>query len=323
MCDFLKLILFTLIFVDVLNAHADSNQFELENLNNLYSDSTLIDPQTIYPIWRQIDSDTRKLLFAELTCGKIELAQMPTKKSLLKLREWVYFRCKHTEKLNPNFFSTMPFLHPSGASYVALAWQMLQFKHLGSQWLNQHWQKSHLLELNELIPNMTDYSSEIKIISELNPDNLSQLLRGEEKITLVHYQLIKKNHSGLLHYQIQELKLKSWLDSTWFWVLIAGTITSLFVVSIWLGLKLLRTRLQIQKDRELMMQTLAHELRHPVTSLQLSMESYRNLFDQLPTLGQDEFLRMTGQIQRLFRIIQASTQYLHSSKANTFKLDSV
>jgi signal transduction histidine kinase len=65
-----------------------------------------------------------------------------------------------------------------------------------------------------------------------------------------------------------------------------------------------------------MMQTLAHELRHPVTSLRLSLEAYRNIYDLLPSSGQEEFLRMTGQVQRLFRIIQASGQYLTAETNN-------
>lgn len=313
MSEIIKLIIFILISIVEQMAFADTKEFEAESLAMLFADSSLTDPSSIYPQSRWLDPKTRLLLATELTCSPSDLVQLPSDPDLAKLNEWVRFRCKQLENLNPRFFHTPPFLHPSGISYVNLARQLPPFKKMGSTWINQQWHRAHMLEVNEFLSELKDYPPELKIIAELTPDNLSQLLRGEENIVLSHFQLSKKMESNSLHYSVHHRDLSSWFESPWLIGLLGFTFSLLLLVSMWLGTKLWRTRKQIQEDRELMMQTLAHELRHPVTSLQLSMEAYREIFDQLPSRGQDEFLRMTGQIQRLFRIIQASTQYLQSS----------
>ena len=70
------------------------------------------------------------------------------------------------------------------------------------------------------------------------------------------------------------------------------------------------------KERErFMLQMLTHELRTPAASLKLTLESFRQDYDQLPATAQRAFLRMCDEIQRLVHISEASHHYLMASSA--------
>ena len=62
------------------------------------------------------------------------------------------------------------------------------------------------------------------------------------------------------------------------------------------------------------MGTLAHELRHPVTSLRITLEVFRDLYDDLSEMAQREFLRMSDQVSRLVRLTEMSSQYIKSTQ---------
>lgn len=304
---------------------AETPDLSMEAITQTFADSSLVDPSAPFPRWRNVEEEHRKLLEQELHCEGVKGLGKPKAGDLVKLWEWVQFRCLRISDLNVDFFSQPPFLHPSGASYVSVAWELPQIKAKGSQWLADKWRWVHLLEIKDILDDLPNPPPLLEVIADVNPDQLLQLRRGDSAVDLAHYRLTKKGPTNSLHYKVSKRYLYPWVDSFWFLVAIAVSLTLLLFSSVGLAIKLWKTRQQVRKDRELMIQTLAHELRHPVTSLQLSLEAYRNVFDALPTVGQDEFLRMTTQVQRLFRIVQASGQYLTSSKdgKQTLSLKSV
>jgi signal transduction histidine kinase len=71
-------------------------------------------------------------------------------------------------------------------------------------------------------------------------------------------------------------------------------------------------RKEDEERRRFILQTLTHELRTPAATLKLGVEEFRRDYDSLPERLQSGFLRMCDEVQRLNRIISASTQYLTS-----------
>jgi signal transduction histidine kinase len=67
--------------------------------------------------------------------------------------------------------------------------------------------------------------------------------------------------------------------------------------------RLRRTRKRVQG---LVMQTLAHELRTPVASMQYTIDEFRRRFEELPSTLQDGFLSLCEDNQRLVELIKAS-----------------
>ena len=108
--------------------------------------------------------------------------------------------------------------------------------------------------------------------------------------------------------------------------IIPQLLTTLAMLALWLAFAAwlrVQSRRKNREEHDLMIQTLAHELRHPAASIELSLESFRRDFDTLPDIAKDEFLRMTDQVQKLSRVIHASRSYLQSNQdgGSSFRFD--
>lgn len=101
---------------------------------------------------------------------------------------------------------------------------------------------------------------------------------------------------------------------------LAVGLMGLFILALGLVAVLWRSRADLRKrferDRQTLLETLAHELRHPVTSIRLSLEAFRGQFDRLSEGAQDEFLRMCDQTARLRRLVEMSRQYVRVDGPN-------
>ena len=78
------------------------------------------------------------------------------------------------------------------------------------------------------------------------------------------------------------------------------------------GYRRVQQRKHEAAQRLFTLQMLTHELRTPATSLRLSIETFRQEFDELPKESQKAFLRMCEELQRLDRVVEASKRYLNS-----------
>jgi signal transduction histidine kinase len=157
-------------------------------------------------------------------------------------------------------------------------------------------------------------SPQERALSGLYPAQLRDLLVGKNEIqTASHsFHLIREFGSEKNYRFVPKQKENQKLVLMINFVLIIASL-GLFVFALFFFMRHRRLKVAVAKDRELVMQTLTHELRHPATSLQLSLEQFRDHFDSLPESVQLEFLRMCDQVSRLHRIIHASKQYLDSS----------
>lgn len=316
-----------------------TNDLELAGNWHRQRAEELVRPETVLP---QISEDPtlKQLLTWGASCkGQGVPALTP---ALRKLKSWLESQC-YKKSLSAQFFTTEPYLHPLGGSWLAWAYHQ-DAKTFDLQWLVKHKEFLHLLEL-PLLPSEALDGRE-RVLGNLKPGELDQLLRGASLIYGQHHTLLLRSayHNSIAYQVIETPFLESYLanspfsiESTsltstchwregeycwqlnhpWPWsrrlnIFYFITMLALAGAVVWIWLRKLQERQIFERDREILVQTLAHELRHPATSLGLSLEVLRQKFDALPDLAQSEFLRMCDQLTRLKRLIRASDQYLQA-----------
>ncbi len=285
-------------------------QLSLKDLLKLRSSSDLIFPEKFFPQLSELDPAIQTLIADGNSCNEAQ-AKPNQSSAVQKLIEWTQFNCGQTVQLPNDFFERPPYLHPLGGSWVLFASHSGNSLFKSPDWMTAHLKWTHLLELSEFTSSNSLTPLERRLV-HLLPTQLKSLLAGEDMIKTTHFVFRRQTQNTEIVYSIQSSTVYNFIESKFFIPSLLTLIFALFLIIILLIIRGVRTRQRHHQDKELMMQTIAHELRHPVTSMQLSLEVYRNGFDEMSPSLQSEFLRMTGQLQRLFRMIHASRQYLLS-----------
>ncbi len=114
---------------------------------------------------------------------------------------------------------------------------------------------------------------------------------------------LKSSYQPALRIKVQNLFLASSLLS--------------LVAFCFLAIILFREVRRLTRNRQIVALAMAHELRHPVTILQLSLETLRSEYDSVSEAGQVEILRLLTEARRLRRIVDMSERYLSGQKNTT------
>ena len=266
------------------------------------------------------------------------------KKALL----WLRYDCQ-LAPLAEWFFNLKPFEHPQGGS-----WVMYAFKNSKSfespEFIKQYESRLHLWEWVE---NLAPKDS---LLKKLDPDTLTYMFNRQPIILTDSYvlamdenpmvykvwpremwdKLIKNSFYKMGDYDPAQCLIAEGFNCWSFnqtyvqrmkWNLVFFVLFTLGIFG-FVIFRLQKEKRELEElakaNQQILVQTLAHELRHPATGIRLSMEVFRDQYDGLSDSLKEEFLRMTGQLQRLQRIIHASQTYLHSESDQTpFKFKSV
>ncbi len=92
-------------------------------------------------------------------------------------------------------------------------------------------------------------------------------------------------------------------------------IFSLLIVLFSILARSLFLRTKQRKERQFVLQLLTHELRTPITSLGLTVEMFRNRYDEFPDATQDAVWRLISDYQRLSQLTENSKVYLSTENA--------
>ena len=279
-----------------------------------------------------------------------------------KVVVWEEFRCGLRPTLPEEFFEEPPFLHPSGISFLYLAYLTGKPQFREMNWVIDRLPLFHVRELK----NITELKGRLRgvfyILSELSQDELESVARGQGSVLTGKYllaRLIYKHAPGILEYRVYDrTDLDQFLseadytlskynakrpcffrDEELCWspnskkILERLNITQIFLFIgclFLMGGALIGLRNRLRDDRSeeeskrLALQTLTHELRTPITSLVLESENVSRDLEHLPPDMQDSFLRMGSEIRRLQRLTEASRQYLNvGRKKGRVKLNPV
>lgn len=325
------------------------DSFDLIELGINDKSSSLVQPETMYP---SPTIDPGFLFYYQKQCSltrsKINLIQD------WKTKSWIRFICDK-KPLPSNIVSAVPFNHPTGGSWAYFLYKNVnEFKN--TEWLQAHKSLLHVLEMPELFPQESIWLKWLNFGTYYMVLNKAPSFLINDHAIFVDpqqswaYKVYNRSTWDRLSERIF-IQLSNWnpehCDFTegyvcWNWnyskILFEKIKAALWllIVILLVGMIIFRLssdqkaiQLQAERDRQLLVQTLAHELRHPVTGLKFSIEAFRDQYESLNDNLKNEFLRMASQLQRLQRLIYASQQYLHSEdkeapfKFNIAKVDSI
>ncbi len=248
---------------------------------------------------------------------------------LKKAFQWQKFICGQSP-LPARFFSTPPLIHPSGKSFVQLAIET-QHPEFAGEWKKNHSQFQTLLERLPIPIN--------------NLSHLQDLLNQQPVVVTSSGVFIADTHAQEMFYRqfsvgefTEFLKKNHWDQETrelcsvtygnlclraartnpyhkWIFVLQCLAWGSVCGIGVFEALKRWKSKRAEEQKRNFTLQVLTHELRTPVTTLQLALHSLRSNFDALDDGGQKSFLRACDQVNRLQKTTDASTRWLQSDLA--------
>ncbi len=312
------------------------------NWNETYTDD-LFRPEAIVPSLSYTDAELKKITSVLDRCEPWPFKgtdKTPNSATVKKYHLYFKHKCK-SEPLQKSLWSEPPFKHPLGGSWAA--W-IANEEDKDVKWLRKQKPFLHILEYSLLKEKKPDQWTEVA--SGLTPDSLKRLMEGRTIVEsqkylllLTHYeptkkayhlypikswQVFLKNHNLALNQQASPGCVV--INDNYCWSYLTKnkvllTERSLRNILIFLILFLVvfilyglwrryQEDAQFRDQQQLVMQTLAHELRHPVTGFRLSVEAIRPFYDQLPEEVNLEFLRLASTSQRMTRIVNFSQSYL-------------
>jgi signal transduction histidine kinase len=264
---------------------------------------------------------------------------------------WEEFRCG-MRKLPNSFFSTPPYIHPSGKSYALLAHQSKRDDFAQVEWVKEHISFFHILEYQELGNHLRSLDSIYTLFSKLDGSTLSAIINAKGTILTHNYLLARIKYNSLfpiLEYRFyhrddldqfvkttpyEVLNYKSgekcfYKDGALCWNysfthrLTSANKKNIILITVSLGLVVtliivIINRLKAQRledeRRKLALQVLTHEFRTPVSSLLLGLENLNRQLDNSNPELQDIYLKLSKDAYRLKRLTEMSRNYLKSSQ---------
>jgi signal transduction histidine kinase len=266
---------------------------------------------------------------------------------------WENFRCGRLSSLPRNFFTASPFIHPSGHSYVYLAYRLGKKNYTHIRWVHRYLPFFHVSELSELRDDFGRLPGIFNLLESMGREALIGIARGKGTILTSRYLFARLNYPRirniteynvyarsdlddflkdssyvLRNYQIGKpcfyrdgrlcwnynIKHIFQLANTSTFIILFGLILIIVVVVRLLLFKIRAQRLEDEK-RRLALRVLTHEFRTPITSLMLTMERLAKKYDQFDEELEDIYLRMSSEVNRLKRLTDTTRNYLKADKS--------
>lgn len=329
---------------DFRNSH--KSLFIIELMNTWYTEfpKELYDGSNVIPNpTRYTREDMAVVLQAGAACDFKKLADPHLSKNInyKKMIQWYKFKCGKVKLLDQSLWQQAPMIHPLGGTWT---YWLYQNKYGDKDWLEKERKYLHFLEYEHLDKSKTSHLE--KALADFTPFELQLFIDGNGFILSSNYVVITSyagSEMSPLHvfaraewdqYLAEKKVISSNQDSAlcsskkrnYCWgiqidkrfdfdpqyfllgmLVLVGSLATLLIFTIW---KSTRDDEAFNEKQQLVMQTLAHELRHPVTGFRLSMESIRPHYDNLPEEVMSDFLRLASISERMTRLVKFSQQYL-------------
>lgn len=324
----------------------------LESLDLTYYYPTLAHQELLKPSValenRDRDEDERTFSSSE-NCQKNQynwknLSFFENKKFLI----WEQYRCRILQYLPENFFTSIPFLHPSGFSYAYLALKFNKNRDLNQKWFNVidlfHIQELHKVEdaIGKL-PSIFHYLASIDEYGTVLLEHRNSIIMTNKYVFFPYRDLFLLNGPIYLIYRrdLFENYIESFsyvvapyrsgkscllVDGQICWNLSVSKVVSnmggrsilLFaslLIFIGLLISLLFRNLSKERNenekRKMALRILGHELRTPIASLVIAMESLMKNIEHFNDEMQESLLAVNSNIHRLRRLVEMSRNYLN------------
>jgi len=322
------------------------------NFNSLYSSSGQV--QLLNPFYALPEPgvrDAKISYFTNQNCFQ-QFGKLLNFRNFEKVWIWEEFRCNRRNNLPLGFFTSPPFIHPTGMSYAMLAFLSSKGEYQDKQWVMNHLPFFHSTELRKVKKEVGELRGIFSILEKLNEMELSHLSKGDGTILSPDYLLARLNYFGkddVLEYRVY---LRSQLDQflkdspfiltnfgkgdscfyrdgsiCWdynvkhvFKLANSSTIILFFglilIVTIVVHLLIEKLKQQKHEDerRRFALRVLTHEFRTPVASMLLLIERLNKKMSELDDDSQEAFLRMSSEVYRLQRLVEMSKHYLKAEQ---------
>lgn len=320
-----------------LDSHRPEMELDLSSLRQNGLGKELVAPESALPHTQEfpVQAIVSLYRYAEECQGAPSEKIIPTE--LRKTFTWHRFLCGDLSRLPAKFFETAPYMHPSGESFVRLAERSGKREFRDGPWRETHSSYLHVSELGLGFSRarLKHVLAESPVFTDANLVFIRQ--KKEGRFGASHYVTFQRGAWSNFLNQKSELETVTWRPAEWCLLkegnlcwrerkvdvspyrriavgLLFATLVVLALVLLWLVVQKLRMRRKERQARVFALQTLTHELRTPATTLALGVESLKRHFDALPATAQADLLRMGDEIQRLNRVLRASTQYVKSHR---------
>ena len=270
-----------------------------------------------------------------------------------KVLIWEEYRCGFIKRLPRNYFSEAPFLHPSGLSYVYLAFLSGREVYKHENWIRQNYPFFHVLELSDLNKFLKrPLEGVFGVLQDFQDNSLLDLVKGSEFVITKNFFLSRvrfRFDPSLLEYRLYyrtdfEKYLKNgpfqisnhqtgrdcfFQDGSICWqynvgyllknsdkaniLFSIGSLIFIFLIVGTLWNKLKSQKFEDERKR-FALRVLTHEFRTPVASMLLQMDGIQKSINEIPENLQESFLRLSNDVYRLQRLTEASRNYLQAQK---------
>ncbi|PJB53337.1 MAG: hypothetical protein CO099_07710, partial [Bdellovibrio sp. CG_4_9_14_3_um_filter_39_7] len=182
------------------------------NFNSLYSSSGQV--QLLNPFYALPEPgvrDAKISYFTNQNCFQ-QFGKLLNFRNFEKVWIWEEFRCNRRNSLPLGFFTSPPFIHPTGMSYAMLAFLSTKGEYQDKQWVMNHLPFFHSTELRKVKKEVGELRGIFSILEKLNEMELSHLSKGDGTILTNDYLLARLNYFGkddVLEYRVY---LRSQLD---------------------------------------------------------------------------------------------------------------
>lgn len=315
--------------------------------------SELFDPKLVLPTWHLHPRNQAATVFAALRqCPPPPLAIAIDDPSLAKAYDWHTRTCSPGAAIPERFLDEPPFMHPSGASYAALA--LARPNVLGS-FAKAHAHDFHVLELAAIEETL---DAKEQVLGSLGARVWDAIAHGDQLILTPSFLVFADHpdHAPPAPLRLRLYDRKDWettarrnlqglvprregetcarpASSALCWQALSPIDRQRQTLIVWssfaagtcllAAVALLITyvgeRRRIHADRVHILRTLTHELRTPAMSLGIDIEPLRAAYDELPPSCQEPMLRLSDGIARLGRVLHLSAKYMALFESNASK----
>lgn len=285
------------------------------------------------------DHTANKIVLNSSTCfeNKIQSLSSPYQD---KAGVWLSFLCNQIEKLPLNFFEEPPFLHPNGQSYAYMFYKSLISSPLRKKrWYYNHARYMHIEELKII---SWPIDEKFQFLYNLPSNIIDLIVQGDKVILSENFYLIRTGNlkyfvsessrakrsflragymlsqdrdkcfikAGNVCWKKKKQNLISYLSETSIIIFIV-TLIILVLTARALFMRVRRQKIADERKKHAL-RVLTHELRTPVTSLLLQIDSLVSKTKELPESITGDVARIESEIYRLKHLAEKSKSYLQT-----------
>lgn len=342
---------------EVLKERSQNSDIEPEEIDRFFASPTLWDPATSLPSTHRLPLVALEALFRyQTTCeskningNQAELEGVP---ALKKALVWARYHCnRHAGATLPaGYFLEPPYVHPSGVSFAQLGLEAGISTTAAKFFLLQELPGIAELKAGSSSPSVLPKS--VVRVGALSLEAQAALWRRAEAFATGDLVIVaqpgksryRTYNRAKLSASLEAIGLKietrqeaircsvAWGEvcvsqrdpvsqaqaiMTLVWAAICVLATSLLLLLAGAVMWTLQTQ-AARRERLLVMQILAHEVRTPVAAIQMVLEELRPEYDALSDAGKDAFFGLLAGVQRLGRVVDASSVYLKTNERLSF-----